>query len=213
MGVSASKAGVSEAAMLSATGKHPDEWFALLDSAGATEWSHTTIARWLSDLAVDGWWAQSITVRYEQARGMRLPGQQSDGTFAVSASRSVTVHASEDVPATAESDENDRQRPHDKSGPHAAVLAALTGSLSSELGVAPAATNARAKYPTVRWTLPNGESLLATLSPVTGEKVSVSLTWSKIADNGQLADIKMQLGQLLAKLPGWLASRRELHDA
>ena len=35
------------------------------------------------------WWAQSITVRYEQARGMRLPGQQPDGTFSVAVSRSL----------------------------------------------------------------------------------------------------------------------------
>ncbi|OLT47888.1 hypothetical protein [Cellulosimicrobium sp. CUA-896] len=38
---------------------------------------------------VDGWWAQSLTVAYEQERGMRAPGQRSDGTYEVSPSRSV----------------------------------------------------------------------------------------------------------------------------
>lgn len=40
---------------------------------------------------VEGWWAQSITVAYEQERGMRLPGQMSDGTFSVTGSRTVAV--------------------------------------------------------------------------------------------------------------------------
>jgi hypothetical protein len=185
MGVAANKAGVSEAAMLTATGKYPDEWFAILDQAGATAWTHTAIARWLSDRDVDGWWAQSVTVRYEQARGMRLPGQQSDGTFAVSASRSVDVG-------------------HGRSD-HAAVLAALTGPMSASLGVVPAAVNAAAKYPTVRWGLPSGESLLATLSPVSAGKTSVSLTQSKILDHNQLTANKGQLKELLAQLPDWLS--------
>jgi hypothetical protein len=36
-----------------------------------------------------GWWAQGITVAYEQHIGRRIPGQQGDGTFAASASKTI----------------------------------------------------------------------------------------------------------------------------
>ncbi|MGH2705925.1 MAG: hypothetical protein ACRDJ4_12795 [Actinomycetota bacterium] len=40
---------------------------------------------------MDGWWAQSITVAYEQARGIRAPGQGADGRYTVGVSRTVAV--------------------------------------------------------------------------------------------------------------------------
>jgi hypothetical protein len=37
------------------------------------------------------WWAQSVTVAYEQHIGRRLPGQQPDGTFQTSVSKSTSL--------------------------------------------------------------------------------------------------------------------------
>lgn len=80
------------AAVAERTGRSWEEWFALLDAWGATARDHTEIARHLvREEGVGGWWAQSITVAYEQERGMRLPGQMSDGTFSVTGSRTVAV--------------------------------------------------------------------------------------------------------------------------
>ncbi|WP_069385574.1 hypothetical protein [Cellulosimicrobium cellulans] len=77
-------------AVAAATGQPRATWFALLDAQGATAWTHKDIAAWLvGEQGVDGWWAQSLTVAYEQERGMRAPGQRSDGTYEVSPSRSV----------------------------------------------------------------------------------------------------------------------------
>jgi hypothetical protein len=74
------------------TGRGWDEWFALLDEWGATERSHTDIARWLSTgHGVDGWWAQGVTVGYERARGLRAPGQRRGGLFEATASKTVAV--------------------------------------------------------------------------------------------------------------------------
>ncbi|WP_235999048.1 hypothetical protein [Qaidamihabitans albus] len=82
----------SEAALRERTGRGWDEWFALLDTWNATEHTHTEIARHLvEEHGVDGWWAQSVTVGYEQARGMRAPGQKSDGYFGISRSKTVAV--------------------------------------------------------------------------------------------------------------------------
>ena len=74
------------------TGRELDEWFALLDQWGAADRPHPEIARWLAtEHAVPGWWAQGVTVAYEQARGLRAPGQRRDGDFSVSASKTVAV--------------------------------------------------------------------------------------------------------------------------
>jgi hypothetical protein len=74
-----------------ATGRIWEQWFVLLDAWNATSRSHTEIARWLTaEHGVAGWWAQSITVAYEQARGLRAPGQRPDG-WSVSATKTIAV--------------------------------------------------------------------------------------------------------------------------
>lgn len=83
--------GVSDAAVRDATGKGWQEWFAILDKVGAQAWKHPQIARFLAnEQGAADWWSQMITVGYEQARGLRLPGQHADG-FAISASRTLAV--------------------------------------------------------------------------------------------------------------------------
>jgi hypothetical protein len=83
----------SEAAVRKATGKSWDDWFRILDAWGATERTHTAIARHVNaELGVDGWWAQSVTVGYERARGMRAQHQRTDG-FSVDVSKTFPVGA------------------------------------------------------------------------------------------------------------------------
>jgi hypothetical protein len=82
---------VAEERMVEATGRGWQEWFAILDGWNGISHSHTEIARWLmEEQGVPGWYAQSLTVGYEQARGLRAPGQRKDG-FAAGASRTVSV--------------------------------------------------------------------------------------------------------------------------
>jgi hypothetical protein len=83
---------VSGATVRERTGRGWDEWFALLDTWGATERTHTQIARWLmGEHQIDNWSAQNITVAYEQERGMRAPGQDSSGHYSASGSKTVAV--------------------------------------------------------------------------------------------------------------------------
>ncbi|WP_146069447.1 hypothetical protein [Cryobacterium sp. Y11] len=71
------------------------EWVALIDGRGGRELSHPDIVPLVQqeiahlNLANDGWWAQGITIAYEQHIGRRIPGQQGDGTFAASISKTV----------------------------------------------------------------------------------------------------------------------------
>jgi hypothetical protein len=82
---------VKDERMVEATGRGWQAWFEILDGWNATSRSHAEIARWLmEEHDVPGWYAQSLTVGYEQARGLRAPGQRVDG-FAAGASRTVAV--------------------------------------------------------------------------------------------------------------------------
>ncbi|MBG0827226.1 DUF4287 domain-containing protein [Planomonospora sp. ID67723] len=85
---------ISDDTVAARTGRSHDEWFALLDEWGAATRPHTEIARWLvEEHGVGGWWAQSVTVAYERARGLRAPGQSRGGDFSVSASKTIDVPA------------------------------------------------------------------------------------------------------------------------
>lgn len=72
--------GMSDEAVRKGTGKGWEEWIRILDRWGAVEKAHKAIARYLSDeLGLDGWWAQTVTVGYERARGLRELGQVKGG--------------------------------------------------------------------------------------------------------------------------------------
>jgi hypothetical protein len=78
-------AGVEEA-----TRRTWEHWRTTLDGWDAGSMPHAQIARRLQDdEGVAHWWAQTITVAYEQHIGRRVPGQASDGTFSTSVSRTV----------------------------------------------------------------------------------------------------------------------------
>lgn len=81
---------VSDEAVLAGTGRSWNDWLALLDEEGAAGRSHPEIVQLLTGLGVAHWWAQSVTVGYERARGLRAPGQRSDG-WEVGASRTIAV--------------------------------------------------------------------------------------------------------------------------
>ncbi|MDP9068435.1 MAG: DUF4287 domain-containing protein [Actinomycetota bacterium] len=82
---------VSDLKIQEATGRSWDQWFSILDRWGARDKKHSDIAKFLVEQHdVGSWWAQSITVGYERARGMRLKYQQANG-FSVSATKTISV--------------------------------------------------------------------------------------------------------------------------
>lgn len=168
---------VGDQKMLDATGRAPDAWFALLDAEGATAWTHTQIAAWLRTThGSPPWWNQAITVRYEQARGMRAPGQKADGTFTATATRVV-----------------------DGTPKEALDIASMV--VGRELGAEPASVHPSSKTPNARWKLEGRESLLLTATPTPkAERTSVGLTHSGIADESALAAAKAALQELLSAI-------------
>jgi hypothetical protein len=79
-----------------ATNRTWDEWLRYMDSIDAKNLSHHEIAtKVLEELdgKIDnlGWWAQSVSVAYEQYVGRRIPGQRPDGTFQTSVSKATRL--------------------------------------------------------------------------------------------------------------------------
>lgn len=86
-------------AIVAATGRGWEDWTAWLEDVGAHDVTeHAEVAALvLARLREPGgpavpnpeWWAQSVTVAWEQHTGRRAPGQRTDGTFDANASRTV----------------------------------------------------------------------------------------------------------------------------
>ncbi|HEX8227082.1 MAG TPA: hypothetical protein VF572_04415 [Candidatus Saccharimonadales bacterium] len=77
-----------------ATHKSWDEWVAFLEGIDGRNLSHREIAEKVDEILEEilynsGWWAQSVTVAYEQHIGRRVPGQNSAGEYEVSVTRTL----------------------------------------------------------------------------------------------------------------------------
>jgi len=71
---------ISNEAVLKSTGKSWNQWFADLDAAGAANWPHKQIAKHVNEsYGATLWWAQSIAVAFENARGLRDKHEMPDG--------------------------------------------------------------------------------------------------------------------------------------
>ena len=94
-----------------ATGKLPEEWYSILDSAGAQRLTHKEIATMLgAEHDVSGWWSQHLTVEYERARGMRAMYETTRG-FQVSASKTMAAPVSRVYEAFANGELRERWLP------------------------------------------------------------------------------------------------------
>lgn len=77
-----------------ATGRDQADWYAILDRWGAAARPYKEIAAFLTDEhGLSRWWAQKLIVEYEQDRGLRAPGARPNGTFGVSASKTINMPA------------------------------------------------------------------------------------------------------------------------
>ncbi len=82
---------MSDAAVKAKTGKDWQQWFAILDKAGAMKMNHKEIAEYMYDRrGVPGWWSQMVAVTYEQKHGLRKKHERPDG-YSVSVSKTVEV--------------------------------------------------------------------------------------------------------------------------
>ena len=162
-------AGVGDAAVHKATGRGWQAWLEELDAAGAAEWEHKAIARWIGEShpEVSGWWAQMLTVGYEQARGLREVNEKSDG-FSANKSRTFPVPVEELYGAWA-----DEERRVDWIGgvPHAVRTATAPKSMR------------------ITWE-PDGSSVDVYFTAKEAGKSSVQVQQNKLADNAAVGAAK-----------------------
>ncbi len=87
------KSRIGDQALIVRSGKDWAQWFAILDKAGAAKLMHAEIADILyKKHKVPGWWAQMISVGYEQARGIRAQYESCNATFSANCSRTLACN-------------------------------------------------------------------------------------------------------------------------
>ncbi|MBI5762728.1 MAG: hypothetical protein HZA51_04300 [Planctomycetes bacterium] len=83
--------GISDEAVIKATGKSWAQWIALLNKAGCKTMTHKEIVAVVhTKHGVGPWWQQMVTVGYEQAVGLRKKHETPKG-FQVGRSKTVAV--------------------------------------------------------------------------------------------------------------------------
>jgi hypothetical protein len=152
MVVSRQSDSIGDASVLATTGQSRESWRKALADAGAAEWKHNAIAAWLvTEHGVDPWWAQNITVDFEQHSGRRRPGQRADGRFEVTVSRRLPA------------DQED-------------ALAQTVASVSAALDFPATSVNSGGRYFSARWKLDDETAVTASVSPSSGGKTTVALS-------------------------------------
>ena len=178
-------AGISDAAVAAKTGKTWSQWCAILDKAGAREMDHKSIATYLfKQLGLPGWWAQMVTVGYEQARGLRAKHEKPSG-FEISRSKTVPLAPAKVFAAW--KDEKTRRRWLKDSN---IVIRKATPSKS------------------LRITWVDGESNLDVMIYPKGKgKTQVAVQHGKLADAKQAERMKAYWGEQLDRLEEVMSGR------
>ncbi|MDY7232693.1 SRPBCC domain-containing protein [Hyalangium rubrum] len=86
---------VTDSAVKEATGRDWKAWMRALDAAGAAELNHKELVALVAREVESGWWQQSISVAYEQARGKRVVGETATTGFQVGVVRTLPMTAPE----------------------------------------------------------------------------------------------------------------------
>lgn len=88
----AAVAGMTDGALKAKTGCTWERWVRALDRQSAATMSHTEIAALVRKKYKAGdWWSQMVAVGYERIKGLRIRGQQRDGSFRAGKYRTYAV--------------------------------------------------------------------------------------------------------------------------
>lgn len=85
--------GISDEAVVSATGEGWSHWLELLDEHDGTAIDHKERVAVLGKAGIEsGWWHQQLAVGYEQERGLREVGETADAGYAIGVQRTLSIH-------------------------------------------------------------------------------------------------------------------------
>lgn len=177
-----SSTGLSDAKLAARTGRSARQWFEILDAEAATRLSHDQIVALLVDVyEAPEWGAQAVAVRYQHDHGVRLPGEQDDGTFTVSASRSIR-------------------------GAPQVVLDAAILRLSALAKSDPDEVHRLPERTTASWTLASGDLLVARVTPSDSDRCSISLVESGIRLPELVAGLRQTLEKAVVRIAADVAT-------
>lgn len=167
-----------------ATKRSWDEWLTFLDGIDAKNLDHLAIATKVSeelDGVIDnpGWWAQSVTVAYEQYIGRRLPGQRSDGTFEMSVSKATDLGMKELMEKWTSFAAEDKE-----------ILDMLNGE---------ARVSGTDKRLTWRVKAKDGSALMVTSEPKQNDKASIIITQMRLHTQDLKDEAKMKWSAIVAR--------------
>jgi uncharacterized protein YndB with AHSA1/START domain len=181
--LSAEELGQSDANVRQHTGKGWREWLRILDSWGAKERKHGEVARYLmSEHGVPGWWAQSITVGYERARGLRAKHQTLSGAFQVSVSKTFPIGVGKLFRAFAEAPQRSKWL---------------------ERGMLRVRTSRRNRD--ARFDFRDGSRVVAYFEPKARSKTTVTVQHEKLPDAGAVDDMRAMWKEHFSRLAKVLA--------
>ncbi len=178
---------MNTAAYERATSRPWQEWVDALDLAGARDLPHPGIVPLvLADIDAATvknahWWAQGITIAYEQHIGRRIPGQRGDGTFAGTVSKTYSGSMDEAVAAWL------------------ALVKGRTEFLGLEV-VAEPSTSATEKWRYWRCGLVDDSKVNVTVNTASPGKSRVAVEHSRLASPEATAEAKAWWKALLAQL-------------
>jgi uncharacterized protein YndB with AHSA1/START domain len=81
---------VSTESVFKATQKHWDQWLAILERAGARNWTHAEIVAFLKTKhKLRPWWQQVVSLSYQISIGRRIEGQNAKGQYSLTVTKSL----------------------------------------------------------------------------------------------------------------------------
>lgn len=192
-----------EETVLEKTGKSRAEWHAILDAFGCKEKGHKESANYLHDeFKISFWWAQSLTVDYERAKGIREIGQRSGGKFAVNVTKTIAAPAAKVWEAWA--DQGLVSKWFTSEHRHEFIEGGGYKNADGDRGV----YKRIVPYERIQFTWENEKHCPGTLVIVQftpkGEKTAVAITHEKIADKKGSEDMKEGWNWALTSLKSFL---------
>ncbi len=168
-------AGASDARIRERTGHDLQHWFAVLDAFGVAEKGHTAAARHIArDHGVDGWYAQSITVSYERARGLRAKNQRMSGHYEVTVSKALGVPLERVARALSRPAERAAWLRGSDPAIEKGLRDALTGENAKTVRIRPG------KLASLRYPLPDGKRIELSVAPRAGGRSSIVVAVTRI---------------------------------
>lgn len=175
------KSGMSDEAVVAATGKNWAGWKRFLDDAGAGKMSHGDIAKFLKKNGVGPWWRQMVSVGYERMIGRRVVGQNCEGNFSAGASRAL-------------------------SGDMDSALARWVLMVEGQVEFAGALASGEPRVTSSdKWCywridLDNGSRVTVHFSKKSDEKCTAGINHDKLADQAAVTEVKVFWKALLVRL-------------